>query len=89
MRGHSNWWHPDDHHQDDGNKDKQGTSIRDEWRDVESVNTQETTLSRDAADIEEAALDEEPTATRGSVRDSESFRDRDTGLLKFRDRWLF
>ena len=66
-------WHTDDGHQDDGNKEKQGTStaIREEWHDAESVNTQETKLRRDTSDVEEAALDEEP-ATRGSLRDSES-----------------
>ena len=39
-------WHPDDGHQDDGNKEEQGTStaIKEEWHDAESVNTQETTL---------------------------------------------
>ena len=35
------------------------------------MNTQETKLRRDASDVEEAALDEESTATRGSLRDSE------------------
>ena len=42
------------------------------------MNTQETTLKRDASDVEEAALDEESTATRGSLRDSESLEDSDT-----------
>ena len=64
-------WHPDDGHQDDGNKEEQDTStaIKEELHDAESVNTQETTLRRDASDVEEAALDEESTATRGSLRD--------------------
>ena len=64
-------WHPDDGHQDDGNKEEQGTStaIKEEWHDAESVNTQETTLRRDASDFEEAAVDEE--STRGSLRESE------------------
>ena len=42
------------------------------------MNTQETTLRRDASDVEQAALDEEPTATRGRVRDSESLEDNET-----------
>ena len=73
-------WHPDNGHQDDGNKEEQGTStaIKEEWHDAESVNTQETTLRRDASDVEEAALDEESTATRGSLRDSESLEDSET-----------
>ena len=73
-------WHPDDGHQDDGNKKKQGTStaIKEEWQDAESVNIQETTLKRDASDVEEAALDEEPTARRESLRDSESLEDSET-----------
>ena len=73
-------WHPDDGHQDDGNKEKQGTStaIKEESHDAESVSTQETTLRRDASDVEEAALDEESTATRGSPRDSESLEDSET-----------
>ena len=41
------------------------------------MNTQETTLRRDASDVEEAALDEE-SAIRGSLRDSESLEDRET-----------
>ena len=73
-------WHPDDGHQDDGNKEEQGTftAIKEEWHDAESVNTQETALRRDASDVEEAALDEEFTATRGSLRDSESLEDCET-----------
>ena len=73
-------WHPDDGHQDDGIKEEQDTStaIKEEWHDAESVNTQETTLRRDASDVEKAALDEESTATRGSLRDSESLEDRET-----------
>ena len=73
-------WHPDDGHQDDGNKEEQGTStaIKEEWHYAESVNTQETTLRRDASDVEEAALDEESTATRGSLRDSESLEHSET-----------
>ena len=42
------------------------------------MNTQETTLRRDASDVEEAALDEESTTTRGSLRDSESLDDSET-----------
>ena len=59
-------WHPDDGHQDDGNKEEQGTSTatKEEWHDAESVNTQETTPRRDA--------------TRGSLRDSESLEDSET-----------
>ena len=73
-------WHPDGGHQDDGNKEEQGTSIaiKEEWHDAERVNTQETTLRRDASDAGEAALDEESTATRGSLRDSESLEDSET-----------
>ena len=41
------------------------------------MNTHETTLRRDASDVEEPALDEETTATRGSLRDSESLEDSD------------
>ena len=73
-------WHSDDGHQDDGNKEEQGTSteIKEEWHDAESVNKQEMTLRRDASDVEEAALDEDSTATRGSLRDSESLEDSET-----------
>ena len=73
-------WHPDDGHQDDGNKEELGTStaIKEKWHDAEIVNTQETTLRRDASEFEEAALDEESTATRGSIRDSESPEDSET-----------
>ena len=73
-------WYPDVGHQDDGNKEEQGTStaIKEEWLDAESVNTQEMTLRRDASDVEEAALDEESTATRGSLRHSESLEDSET-----------
>ena len=42
------------------------------------MNTQETTLRRDASDVDEAALDEESTAARGSLRDSASLEDSDT-----------
>ena len=49
-----------------------------EWHDAESVNNQENTMRRDASDVEEAALDEESTATRGSLRDSESLEDSET-----------
>ena len=42
------------------------------------LNTQETTLGRDAPDVEQAAQDEESTATRGSLRDSESLEDSET-----------
>ena len=70
---------PDDGHQDDGNKEEQGTStaIKEEWQDAESVKTQEMTLIRDASDVEEAALDGESAAIRGSLRDSESLEDSD------------
>ena len=73
-------WHPDDGHQDDGNKEEQGTStaIKEEWHYADSVNTHETTLRRKVSDVEEAALDEESTATRGSLRDSESLEDSET-----------
>ena len=76
-------WHPDDGHQNDGKKEEQGTStaIKEEWHDAEhsrNVNTQETTLRRYASDVEEAELDEESTATRGSLRDSESLEDSET-----------
>ena len=71
--------HPVDGHQDDGNKEEQGTATakKEEWYDAESVKTQETTLRRDGSDVEEAALDGESTAT-GSLRDSESLEDSDT-----------
>ena len=51
--------HSDDDQQEDGNKEKQGTStaIKEEWNDAESVNTRETTLRRDASDVDEAVLD--------------------------------
>ena len=42
------------------------------------MNTQETTLRRDASDVEKAALGEESTATRGSLMDSESLEDSET-----------
>ena len=72
--------HPDDGHQDDGNKEKQGTStaMKEEWHYAESVKTPEKTMRRDASDIEEAALEEESTATRGSLRDSGSLEDSET-----------
>ena len=54
------------------------TAIKEEWHYAESVNTQETTLRRDASDVEETPLDEESTATRGSLRDSESLEDSET-----------
>ena len=71
-------WHPDDCHQGNGNKEEQGTSteIKEEWHDAERVNTQETTLIRDASDVE-AVLDEESTATGGSLRGSELLEDSD------------
>ena len=74
-------WHPDNGHQNNGSKKEQGTStaIQEEWHEAESVNTQKTTLRQDSSDVEEAALDEESTATRGSLRDSESLEDSDTG----------
>ena len=52
--------------------------IKEEWHDAESVNTQETRLRRDASDVDEAALDEESTATRGILRDNESLEDSET-----------
>ena len=57
----------------DVKKEEQGTSIakKEEWNDAESLNTQKTTLRRDASDVEEAALDEEFTATRASLRNNE------------------
>ena len=73
-------WHPDYGHQDDCNKEEQGTStaIKEEWHDAESVSTQQTTLRRDASVVEEAALDGKSTATRGNLRDSESLEDSET-----------
>ena len=73
-------WHPDDGHHDDGNKVEQGisTAIKEEWHDTESLNTKETTLRRYASDVEEAALDEESTPTRASLRGSESLEDSET-----------
>ena len=70
-------WHRDDGHQYDCKKEEQSTStaVKEEWHDADSVNTQETTLRRDASDVEEAEMDEESTATRGSLRDSESLED--------------
>ena len=43
------------------------------------MNTQETTLRRDASDAEEASLYNESTETRGSLRVAESLEDSDTG----------
>ena len=39
-------WHPDDGHQDDGDKEQQCifTAIKEERHNAESVNTQESTL---------------------------------------------
>ena len=73
--------HPDDGHQDD-NRERQGTStaIKREWHDAAGVNTQETTLRQEASDVEEAALDEGSTATRGSQKDSVSPEDSDTDI---------
>ena len=53
-------WHQSDDHQDDGNKEEQGTStaIKEEWHGTESVNTQELTLRGDASDVGEAALED-------------------------------
>ena len=42
------------------------------------MNTQETTLRRDASNVEKAALDEESTATRWCLTDSESLEDSET-----------
>ena len=74
------FWHPDDGHQDAGKKEEQGTStaIKEERHVAESVNTHETTLRQDDSDVEEAALDEESTETRGSLGDSESMEDSET-----------
>ena len=76
-------WHSDDGHQNDCNKEEQGTStaIKEEWYDAESVTTQGTTLRGDASDVEEATLDEESTASRGSPRYSESLEDSDTEVF--------
>ena len=65
------FWHPGDDHQYTGKKEEQGTStaIKEERHVTESVNTHETTLRQDDSDVEEAALDEESTATRGSLGD--------------------
>ena len=73
-------WHPDNGNQNDGNREEQGTStaIKEEWHDAESVETQETTLRRDASGVEKAALDEDSIATRRSLRDSESLEDSET-----------
>ena len=73
-------WHPDDGSQDDGNKEEQGrpTAIKEEWHDAESVSTQTTILRPDASDVEEAALDEESTSSRGSLKDSEWLEDSET-----------
>ena len=70
-------WHPDDGHQDNDNRERQDTStaIKEEWHDAGSVNTQETTLRREASYVGETALDEGSTATRGSQRDSESLEE--------------
>ena len=72
--------HPGDVHQDKGNKEEQGTStaIKEVWHNAESVNTKKRTLRRDASDVEEAALNEDSTAPRGSLRDSESLEDSET-----------
>ena len=43
------------------------------------MNTQEKTLRRDSLDVHEVELDEESNATKGSLRDSESLEDSDTG----------
>ena len=51
---------------------------KEDWHDAESVNTQEKTLRRIASDVEEAALNEESTATRGSLGDSETLEDSET-----------
>ena len=66
--------------QNDDNKKKQGTSIalNEEWHDTESVNTRETTLRRDASDVEEAVPDKDSSATRRSLRESVSLQDSDT-----------
>ena len=73
-------WHPDESQQDDGNKEKQGTSnaIKDELHDADSVNTRYSTMRHDAFDFGEAALDKKSTATRGNLRDSELLEDSDT-----------
>ena len=70
MRGHSNWG--------SGTAITGDTAIKEEWHYAESVNTQETTLRRDASDVEEAAPDKESTATRGNLRGPESLEYRET-----------
>ena len=67
-------WHPVVGNQDNGNKEKHGTStaITVECHDAESVNTHGTTLKRDSSDVEEAAKNEDYTATSGILRDPES-----------------
>ena len=79
---------PDDRQQDDGNKEKKNTSaaIRDEWHDAESVNTRATTLTRDAPGVEESALDEESTATRRSLKDSDPLEDSATENSSYSER---
>ena len=42
-------WHPDDGHQDNGNKEDTSTAKKVEWHDAEGVNTQETRLRPDAS----------------------------------------
>ena len=49
-----------------------------EWHDIESVNTQETILRRDASDVEEAVLDEERTAIKRIFGDSDFMQNSDT-----------
>ena len=73
-------WHADNGHPDDGNKHEKAksTAVKEEGHDAESVKTQETTLRRDTSDAGEPALDEESTATRGSLRVSELLEDSET-----------
>ena len=83
-------WHPDDGHQEN-NRERQGTStaIKEQWHDSGSVNTQETILRQEASNVEDAALDEGSTATRGSQRDSESLKESDTDFSQSeRESWL-
>ena len=63
-----------------GKKEKRGTptALKEVWYDAEMVNKRETTLRRDALDVEKAALVEKSTATSEKPRDSESLENSDT-----------
>ena len=72
MRGHGNWGYAAQMMIINTMAINRSTHIyckNEEFRDAESVNTQETTLERDASDVEVAALDKESTAIRGSLSD--------------------